>query len=90
MRQNTNDVIGGCDQCQRRKTLTAPTKDTTTKSKRAVLFEVIFVNFKSFWSMNIEKYEKKENKLFNIFNCILIVSYLCLTLALTYPNNHLK
>ena len=43
MRQNINDIIGSCDQCQRRKTLTISTKETITKPKPTVLFEVIFI-----------------------------------------------
>jgi len=53
MKQNINDVIGSCDQCQRRKTLTIPTKETITKPKQAVLFEVIFINFCRSFKMTI-------------------------------------
>jgi len=45
MRQNINDIYGSCYQCHRRKTLTISTKETITKPKPTVLFEVIFINF---------------------------------------------
>jgi len=45
LKQNINDLITSCEPCQKRKTLTKPTKEKILKPKTAELFEVIFIDF---------------------------------------------